>query len=250
MATRSKQLTRTASHTSAHTPSNPQERDLFKTFIGSRVTVDIPPNATLEQVEGSLQQVINGHQRAASFQDQVRPIIGRIILEVRERKLFKETHVNFTQWLMAVVVGRMGFSRPLAYYCLSVANSFPHLTEDDSKKYGAVLLREAARITSEDDKDYRAVLDRLAKMSSSEVIAYVKEVQQAATPTNGETPVETKVISIRVKEECFTRWHALREQDPNRTAEELLMDMMDFYAMRQELVPRRATPTAQYARAS
>src|SRR5436190_6479049 len=91
---------RTTNGTTAVPPVASVPDVLVNTLLkGIKINVHIPENATLAQVEETLEIGIERYRDLKEAQEQLMPIIGRILYEVRERKLFRPGHKNFTGWL-------------------------------------------------------------------------------------------------------------------------------------------------------
>lgn len=213
-------------------------------ILGPRITMKIPDNATLAQVEETLSYAVEGIHQARQVQDMIMPIIGHLMLEVKSRKLFAPTYKNFNQWKVEVLNGKMGLGLSTANYCLSAVSSFPSLSEEQYKRFGATRLREAARITSEakDPEGYFVQLEEFGKMSTNDVTLHVRAIQQQGTTTPASN---TKVLAIRMATESYNQWVALRAQYPEDTAETLLVALMDLYTIKDTLSPKVPTQTVR-----
>jgi hypothetical protein len=168
------------------------------------VSVTIPENATLAEVENTLQLAITGYRRLSEASERLKPIIGRILLTVQERNLFKPDYKNFTQFLMDRVVVGMGLGRSHAFDSLRIARAFPNMSTEDYSRFGASRLLLAAKITDESKEGYKDVLKDLAKVTVEEGRAKVKELAPSSTATS-------YTISIRVTPEVKAEWIELMD---------------------------------------
>lgn len=177
--------------------------------LQGEISLSIPENASLESVETTLHLAISGYKRLHEAAEKLKPIIGRILLTVESRKLFKPGYKNFTAFVMEKVVKEMGFPRTNAFEALRIAKAFPSLSAAEYTNIGGTRLLLAARITNEQDDEYRKILTRASRMTVEEFREQVKLMDAAAT---GEAPADTrKVIQIRVPEPVYVRWQtALR----------------------------------------
>jgi len=166
------------------------------------ITVDIPMDATLEQVEDSLRLAVNGYKRLAEASERLKPIIGRILLTVQERKLYKTHYNNFTAFLMDRVVAGMGLGRSNAFDALRIAKAFPSLSNEEYMRIGASRLLIAAKVTDETEANYKDVLKEATTLTVEEWNARAKEIK-------GTGPKASYTISVRVSPEIKAEWTEL-----------------------------------------
>lgn len=217
----STQITRRASMRSGFSPDN-GPAGLMKAALGfTEVSVAIPENATLADVEKSLQLAINGYKRLSEASERLKPIIGRILLTVQERNLFKPEYKNFTAFLMDRVVIGMGLGRSNAFDSLRIARAFPTMSAEDYSRYGASRLLLAAKITDEKHPDYKDVLKQMSTLTVEEGKNKVKELRPSGSQSS-------YTISIRVSPETKAEWVELSEA-VDITPGELLGAMISAY---------------------
>lgn len=177
---------------------------LMKAAVGfTDIKLEIPEDATLSQVEVTLQLAITGYKRLSEASERLKPIIGRILLTVHERNLFKPAYKNFTAFLMEKVVGEMGLGRSNAFDSLKIARAFPSMTNEEYQRYGASRLLLAAKITDESKADYKDVLKESSTITVEELKDRIK-----ATRTVTAT---SYVVSVRVPPAVKADWTALIE---------------------------------------
>lgn len=177
---------------------------LMKAALGfTEISLDIPENATLNDVEKTLQLAINGYKRLSEASERLKPIIGRILITIQSRNLFKPEYKNFTAFLMDRVVMGMGLGRSTAFDSLRIARAFPTLTQEEYLRYGASRLLLAAKITDEQQPDYREVLKSTSVLSVEDLKNQIKE-------SHGNEST-TFVVSIRVSKETKAEWNLLLE---------------------------------------
>ncbi len=212
-----RQLTGPRSHGVLGSDNGPQ--GLMKAALGfTDVTVEIPENATLAEVENTLQLAITGYRRLSEASERLKPIIGRILLTVQQRNLFKPDYKNFTQFLMDRVVVGMGLGRSHAFDSLRIARAFPNMSTEEYSRYGASRLLLAAKLTDETKEGYKDVLKDLSKVTVEEGRAKVKEMTPSTTATS-------YTISIRVSPEVKAEWIELMDS-VEITPGELLAQMI------------------------
>lgn len=177
----------------------------MKAALGfTEVSVNIPENATLAEVENTLQLAITGYRRLTEASERLKPIIGRILLTVQARNLFKPDYKNFTQFLMDRVVVGMGLGRSHAFDSLRIARAFPNMSTEDYSRFGASRLLLAAKITDETKENYKDVLKELSKATVEEGRAKVKELTPGSTASS-------YTVSIRVSPEVKADWTELMD---------------------------------------
>lgn len=196
---------------------------LMRASLGfQEISLNIPEDAKLVDILQTLSVAIQGYKRLSEASEQLKPIIGRILLTVQTRKLFKPDYKNFTAFVMDKVCGEMGLGRSNAFDSLRIARAFPTMSVEDYKKYGASRLLLAAQITSEDDPGHKEVLINASRQTVDEFAGVVKtgkaNTQRAVTST----------ISVRVSPEIKTEWQAVLSSSDS-TPGELFGAMLEVY---------------------
>lgn len=195
---------------------------LLRAALGfTDVTVNIPINATLVEVEATLQLAVNGYKRLSEASERLKPIIGRILLTVQERNLFKPTYRNFTQFLMDRVVVGMGLGRSNAFDALKIARAFPSMSQEEYMRHGASRLLLAARVTDESQEGYQDFLKESTSLTVEELKNKIKETQ-------GTQSASSYTISIRISPELKAQWLELQEST-QLGASELFEQMLTAY---------------------
>lgn len=213
--------TRTANATQKRIPSsNPgtapvpvqeqyEPEQIMKAAIGfADITVEIPEAASLADVEKTLLLAIAGYNRLRDASERLKPVIGRILLTVQDRKLFRPTYKNFTEFVMAKVVNEMGFGRSNAFDSLKIAKAFPHFTSDDYQKYGATRLLLASRVTDETDPQHKELLDKATQVTTEAFEVQVKAIH-GEQAKGVRTPTTT--LTMRVGPDVKEEWNAMLE---------------------------------------
>lgn len=207
-----RQLTRQIRNGSSQTVlgSDNGPHELMRAALGfSDISLDIPEDATLAQVDKTLNLAITGYKRLNDASERLKPIIGRILLTIKDRGLFKPDYKNFTAFLMERVVmakdkGGLGLGRTHMFDSLRIAKAFPTMTTEEYAKYGSSRLLIAAKLTDESQEGYKATLKELSGLTVEEGMAKVREI-------NAETPATSYTVSIRVSPEVKAEWAALIE---------------------------------------
>lgn len=182
---------------------------LMREALGdTEVTVDIPETATIKDVEATLRLAINAYQQLASASERIKPIIGRILLTVQDRKLYRPAFKTFTGFLTQRIVADMGFGRSNAFEALRIARAFPTMTQEDYLNYGATRLLLAAKVTDESDPQHREILDNATQMTTDNfrTQVYTMKKTEAGQGANGVGEEITTILAIRVLPSIKLRW--------------------------------------------
>ena len=203
-----------ASRISTATEHKPDSTELVKAVIGGDISLAIPPEATLNEVEGTLAVVIDGFKRLSDATEKLKPVIGRILLTISVRKLWRKadkSYKNFTEYLEDVVVERMGFGRTSAFQALRIARAFPSLTVEDYQRFGATRLLLAASVTDEQDPKHREFLETSLTVPVSQFEASISEVREQASAKSSS---DVSVLSMRIPNAVKAQWdEALRASE-------------------------------------
>lgn len=188
-------------------PRESPEHAVMKAALGFQdITVDIPEGATLPQVEQTLGIAVEGYKRLYGGIERIKPIIGRIILAIEDRKLYRPTYKNMTEFLRVVVEGQMQFSHTAATDALRIARKFSTLSVEQYQTYGATRLLYAAQVTSDQDEGYKELLDESTRMTVEQFKEKV-DIQRA----EGRKAPSTVVLTMRVSPETKGEFESLLE---------------------------------------
>lgn len=184
---------------------------------------------TLLQIERRLQDAVHGFENLVGAADRLKPYIGHLMLEVRERSLWQGNYKNFTDWYQRKVIDDMKFKRSYVLDALKIAIAFPSFTAAQISQYGITKLLEAAKVTDESKPDAKGLLTESLTMSIPEFKDRVRELRGL------EARETTPTITIRVDQEIRDWWDA-------RLAELGIMPADLFLAMRDAWITHRARP--------
>lgn len=186
---------------------DPETKALMQQALQAHdIRVDIPVEASLEQVQETLALAVTGYRRLSEASEKLKPIIGRILLTVEERRLFAPRYKNFTAFVRDFVMGELGFSRSSAFDSLKIARAFPSFTTEEYQRYGASRLLAAARVTNEQAPEYRTVLDESTRITVDAFLKHVKAMKPQRALTS-----RTVILAVRVPPELWQRWKELLE---------------------------------------
>lgn len=203
---------------------HPAQVDLLKLVMGSSdISVNVPDTATLPDVEHTLGMVIGGYLKLMNAAEKLKPIIGRVLLTIASRRLYRPDYKNLTDYVERKVVAEFGLSRTNAFEALRIARAFPSLSTDDYQRYGASRLLLAASLTDETDPKYRDLLDDSTQKT---VEAFAEEIKALKTPSP--SSMNTFVLSVRLPLEWKDAWESLLTSS-GMSAGDLLMELINSY---------------------
>lgn len=214
-------------------PSRPHTSDsteLVRLAIGSdTIDVNIPDSADLASVEGTLHMAVSGYLQLAEASERLKPIIGRILLVLSNRRLYRPDYKNLTDYIERKVVAEYGMSRTSAFEALRIAKAFPSMSASDYQKYGATRLLLTARVSDENDPAYKKLLDESTRVSVDDFANRVKDL----TTDTGAT-AKSFVVSARLPIAWQTHWNALLET-AQMSPSEMLQEMIRSYVESHEV---------------
>ena len=225
--------------THSGTVSVQETRDLVNMLAGAeKISVNIPPTATLTDVEHTLEVAILSFKSLTEAAERIKPIIGRILLEVRERRLWKAQYKNFTDFVRVKVGTEMGLGVTNAFEALKIAKAFPSLSESEYRQIGASRLLLASRVTDETKDTYQQTLQLVKTAPSVEALkSLIKDMGQDAQKDRP----KPYIIGVRVSQETHAQWIQLLEREgPDREKGEIFAEMLSLYVIKDQLT--RKTP--------
>ncbi len=213
-------------------------------FLGGiKINVNIPPDATLAQVEQTLEIGIDRYRDLTEAREQIMPILGRILYEVRERKLFRPGHKNFTGWLRSFSQ-RVKMAPSTLFDTLKVVRSSPSLSTEEYQRYGAARLLLVSRVADETKPEYKELLAESLTMTVDDFRERVQEIRakgQDARP-------KPHIIAVRASQQSWDRWQELVKANPNVTIAELFASVIDHFYETAQAEPKPATPETKVRR--
>lgn len=215
----------TASPTEQHvtTPvANPQNLIQMVT-AGMDISVNIPEGATLPDILNTLNKVVQGIRTLTDASERLRPVVGRIILEIQKRKLYKPDYRNITEFIEKKVVAEMGMGRSTAFESLRIAKAFPSMAMAEMSRYGASKLALCAKVTDETEPNHLEVLHASLGKTVEQIKADQKEAAEAA---GGATA--TVSITLHLSQTAKNRWVKLLK-DTELEPAKLFIKMIEAY---------------------
>lgn len=221
-------------------PVPAQVPDLLKLVMGSgNISVSIPDAATLPDVEHTLSMVIGGYLRLTDAAERLKPIIGRVLLTISARRLYRPDYKNLTDYIQRKVVDEFKLSRTNAFESLRIARAFPSLTSEDYQRYGASRLLLAASVTDDKAPNFKTLLDESTQKT---VDAFSEQIKSMKSPTS---TTDTFVLSVRLPAEWKESWESLLTSSA-MSAGDLLMELISSYI---ETHPSDPVPANEPAKA-
>lgn len=145
--------------------------NLLRYVMGAKaISVEIPGNATLDTVMPEIERVAGAMRTMTMAVERLKPVLGRMLLEIQTRKLYKARYPHFQKFLESEVLnGKLHIGRTTAFEALRIARAFPSLKTDEYARIGATRLLEASRFVSEARTPlFKEVLDKFAALPTVE----------------------------------------------------------------------------------
>lgn len=225
------QLTPARTEHSARTGPHSPDILMNEALGNVEISLNIPDTASLSQVEETLAIAVDGHQRLIAAAERLKPFIGRILLHIKSRSLFKPGCNTWTEYKQSVSA-RYGISNTSLDESLQIAKAFPTMDPKEYIRVGASRLLQASRITDETKANYGEILNASVTIPVAEFKDKVTQTLQArrlgtAEPGTDAAPSWVQ-ISIRVLPELRDRWQTLMNAS-QLPAEKLFDAMMTEY---------------------
>ena len=189
---------------------------------GAEISVNIPADAKLPEVLTTLNKVVQGLRTFTDASERLKPVVGRIILVVQERKMYKPDYRNMTEFIEQKIVGEMGLGRSTAFDALRVAKAHPGLTAAEYAQYGASRLLLLAKDTDSKQPNYLEVLHASLSKTVEEIKTEQKERAAA------ENPSTTVSITLHVSQTAKNKWVKLLK-DTELEAPKLFNKLLEAY---------------------
>jgi len=148
-----------------------QPDTLLRYVMGAKaITVDIPGNATLDTVMPEVERIAGAMRTMMQATEKLKPVLGRILLEIQTRKLYKARYPHFQKFLESEILnGKLRIGRSTAFEAMRIARAFPSLNTDEYARIGATKLLEASHYVTEARSPlYREVLNKFETMPTVE----------------------------------------------------------------------------------
>lgn len=218
-------------------------------MVAPTISLNIPKEGwDLVQANNTLGHAIEGIKVLQNAAERLKPVIGRILMEVKVRKLWKghiqDGKLVYKNWTAYVedTAQRNGYTRLALFEALRIAEKFPSLGEAGYARFGATrLLIAAANDVSEKSPNHLEVLE---SSLAGTVDDFKRSFKKSVVLAEGEEP--TAAITIRVPESLKDRWNLLCEVT-NLKGPELLLAMMEGYKLSKDARKRLAEKEAQAA---
>lgn len=204
------------------------------------ISVHIPPTATLTDVEHTLEVAILSFKSLTEAAERIKPIIGRILLEVRERRLWKAQYKNFTDFVRVKVGTEMGLGVTNAFEALKIAKAFPSLSEAEYRQIGASRLLLASQVTDETKENYQQTLQVIKTAPTVEALKGI--IKDVKSQSQQDRP-KPYIIGVRVTQEVHAQWIQLLEREgPDREKGDIFAEMLNLYMVKDQLTRRAPAP--------
>lgn len=191
----------------------------LKESIGSRafkLSVEVTEKTTDAQVSALLAEACTEFVGTNGIVARFQLVIGRLLVVVRDRKIFKEKYKTFDRYMIAEVVDKYGISRATVWTGLQIAQAVPEISVDQATDIGVVKMRDIARtVRHEQDKlvqaaDKAKLLDKLVKQAPKHTVPEFRKWLEAGNLLTPRTsPQRLTTIVVRGTPELVEQWNAL-----------------------------------------
>lgn len=196
--------------------------------ISVEITDKTPDDKVLELLHSTCSEYIAQNSTLSRFQ----LVIGRVLVVVRERKLFKAQYKTFDRYMLAEVLDKYGISRATVFNGLAIAQTVPEITVEQATAIGIVKMQSVAKavkrqiqaeaFTKPDDK--QKFIDKLTKLAPKHTAAeFRKQLETSGMLTPRRSPQRANTLIIRGTPELIEQFEAyVGDRDPAEALAELL----------------------------
>jgi hypothetical protein len=184
--------------------------------VEPEVNQDMPDAEVLK----CLDQYCFGLVKVLATGERVRQMVGRLLIEVRKRKLFEaKGFKSFNEFLLKEVEEKHGMSRASAYGAISVVEALPDLSLDQAERVGSARLALVARCVKHEEGgpaekkrlEFK-LLNRAEKMS---LVKFRSSLEKDGLIVHSGGADKPQVIVIRAGKQLMAAWRKLvGEEDP------------------------------------
>lgn len=199
----------------------------------THVRISLPDNSTDQQVLDALHESCEVYADNAVFGDRLKLIIGRVLLEVSKRKIYKNKEFgkwrNWREFVHDQVTVIHNISFTTAYESMKVAQALPNVSLETVDRVGSVNLVEVAKILNAAPEAERSKLEtelmpQAEKLGIKEFRRRVVEVylpkHEAMAATSPEKLVK---LHLTVTQETAALWFEIVGE---RDQSEVFADMV------------------------
>lgn len=201
--------------------------------IGARafkLAVEVTDTTPDEQVTELLHSTCREFSTAGGTMARFQLVIGRLLVVIRDRKLFKANYKTFDRYMIAEVVDKYGISRATVWTGLQIAQAVPEISVEEATNLGVVKVRDIARAVRHEEAkfthpgDKQKLLDKLVKQAPKlTVVEFRKQLESNNLLTPRTSPQRLNTIVLRGSPELVAQWETIcGERDPIEVFQELL----------------------------
>jgi hypothetical protein len=183
--------------------------------VEPEVNEKMPDNEVLK----ALDQYCFGLVKVLATGERVRQMVGRLLIEVRKRRLYEgKGFKSFNEFLSKEVEEKHGISRASAYGAISVVAALPDLSLDQAERVGSSRLALVARVVKQEERPAEKkrlefkLLSRAEKMS---LVKFRSSLERDGLIVHSGGADKPQVIVIRAGKQLMAAWKKLvGEEDP------------------------------------
>lgn len=167
----------------------------------SKISVVLSPDMEPDRIMESLETCCRGLEKFDTITSALKPIIGRMLLIIREKSLYKPEFDSFKKFLVERVRGTFGVSKSNLYESMAIVSAFPDLAVEQYKNIGSTNLLLAAKFTSQSNPDHKKILGKAAELTTEQFRQWAEEKQYLE-----EGATEGATIVIKTSKKTAKRW--------------------------------------------
>lgn len=123
-----------------------------------KLTAQIPEDADFPRLLSELSLCCGVLQHFDHLGNAIKPIVGRILVLIQERGLYRPDYSTFEDFQRDKVERQFGMSRATLFKCKKVARAFPNLALSECQEIRSENLALAARFTDHTERGHAKVL--------------------------------------------------------------------------------------------
>lgn len=121
------------------------------------ISLEVRPDAEPGEVLGTLKTCCLGYRNLVATEEALKPVIGKLLLTVSSRKLYKPQYQHFKDFLSQEVMGTYRLGRSNCFEAMKIAKAFPSLSVEDFRRFKTTNLLEASKHLNETDPSWPTV---------------------------------------------------------------------------------------------
>jgi hypothetical protein len=186
------------------------------TVLEPIVNEDMPDAQVLKELD----QYCFGLVKVLATGERVRQMVGRLLIEVRRRRLYEgKGWKSFNEFLAKEIEEKHGISRASAYGAISVVETLPDLSLDQAERIGSSRLTLVARAVKSEDRTpaekKKLELRLLSRAEKMSLVKFRDSLEKDGLIAHNPAEAPKSIIVIRAGKQLMAAWKKLvGEEDP------------------------------------